>query len=62
MAPLYCAGGITEEQYQDHQQQLAQMQKQQLAQTSTAPVKHSSQPELKITQVGQCTLSIKRLK
>uniref|UniRef100_A0A8C5C3W8 Enhancer of polycomb homolog n=1 Tax=Gadus morhua TaxID=8049 RepID=A0A8C5C3W8_GADMO len=49
-------GGITEEQYQDHQQQLAQMQKQQLAQTSTAPVKHSSQPELKVTQVGQCTL------
>ncbi|CAL8370913.1 unnamed protein product [Arctogadus glacialis] len=51
-------GGITEEQYQDHQQQLAQMQKQQLAQTSTAPVKHSSQPELKVTQTtcsNDCT-------
>ncbi|KAG7280154.1 LOW QUALITY PROTEIN: hypothetical protein CRUP_037738 [Coryphaenoides rupestris] len=43
-------GAITEEQYQDHQQQLAQMQKQQLAQTSTPATKHSSQPEPSVKQ------------
>ncbi|KAG7274799.1 hypothetical protein CRUP_010296, partial [Coryphaenoides rupestris] len=49
-APGNGIGAITEEQYQDHQQQLAQMQKQQLAQTSTAAAKHSSQPEPSVKQ------------
>uniref|UniRef100_A0A673X3L8 Enhancer of polycomb homolog n=1 Tax=Salmo trutta TaxID=8032 RepID=A0A673X3L8_SALTR len=42
-------GGITEEQYQVHQQALAQMQKQQL--NAAPPQQHSSLPERQNTQV-----------
>ncbi|KAM4609319.1 enhancer of polycomb homolog 2 isoform 2-T2 [Polymixia lowei] len=50
------SGGITEEQYQNHQQQLAQMQKQQLAQlqqqAAAPPTKHSSLLENHNTQTA----------
>ncbi|XP_062390394.1 enhancer of polycomb homolog 2 [Sardina pilchardus] len=48
---------ITEEQYQTHQQQLAQMHKQQLAQVlqRTAPAPSAAQPERKATQTASST-------
>ncbi|KAG5283794.1 hypothetical protein AALO_G00046230 [Alosa alosa] len=48
---------ITEEQYQTHQQQLAQMHKQQLAQVlqRTAATPYAAQPERKATQTASST-------
>ncbi|XP_041724639.2 enhancer of polycomb homolog 2-like isoform X1 [Coregonus clupeaformis] len=52
------SGGITEEQYQTHQQALAQMQKQQLAQLqlkAPPPQQHFSLPERQHTQTAGST-------
>ena len=44
------AGGITEEQYHSHQQQLVQMQKQQLEQNNTASYRHTAHNTTQVTQ------------
>ncbi|KAL2081173.1 hypothetical protein ACEWY4_023026 [Coilia grayii] len=44
--------GMTEEQYQTHQQQLAQMHKQQLAQVLQRTAPNTTQPERKVTQTA----------
>ncbi|MBN3292632.1 EPC2 protein, partial [Polypterus senegalus] len=48
---LSVTGGITEEQFQTHQQQLVQMQKQQLAQLQQKQSQHSSHPAHSHAQV-----------
>nr|XP_019962205.1 PREDICTED: enhancer of polycomb homolog 2 isoform X1 [Paralichthys olivaceus] len=54
-----CAGGITEEQYHSHQQQLVQMQRQQLEQNNTASYRHTAHNTTQATR--SCDSSSKTL-